>query len=62
MRLRVDQVKLCGLGDGLIFILMESSGDILCNIPRSNPIVNVNANVLKLVSCLISFLYAPFMA
>jgi hypothetical protein len=33
-----------------------------CNIPRLNPIVNVNANVLKLVSCLISFLYAPFMA
>jgi hypothetical protein len=26
-----------------------------CNIPRPNPIVNVNENVLKLVSCLISF-------
>jgi hypothetical protein len=31
------------------------------NTPRPNPIVNVNANVLKLVSCLISFLYAPSM-
>jgi hypothetical protein len=26
-----------------------------CNIPRPNPIVNVNENVLKLVICLISF-------
>jgi hypothetical protein len=32
-----------------------------CNTPWSNPIVNVNTNVLKLVSCLTSFLYAPSM-
>jgi hypothetical protein len=35
--------------------------DNKCNTPRSNPNVNVNGNVLKLVSCLISFLYSPSM-
>jgi hypothetical protein len=33
-----------------------------CNIPRPNPIVNVNENVLKLVSCFDIILYAHFMA
>jgi hypothetical protein len=33
----------------------------LCYIPRLNPIVNVNANVLKLVSCFISFWHASSM-
>jgi hypothetical protein len=53
---------------GMKFIFTPNVVDIYdmqtnsrCNIPRPNPIVNVNTNVRKLVSCLISFLYAPSM-
>jgi hypothetical protein len=43
------------------YVLLKVKANRNCNTPRPNPIVNVNENVLKLVSCLISFLYAPFM-
>jgi hypothetical protein len=33
--------------------------NVTCNMPRPDPIVNANTNVLMLVSYLTSFLYAP---